>query len=125
MERSLIELPIKTELYEELKVGQEFCKQAAQCQPRRSQLHELPITREFSASLEFFRCFGKEKLRACLKSDVMAMAQLLQTDNGPLSGTAAGTHSDIAGGSVFNSALEDLEGLFNGATGQFVDLILL
>ena len=118
VEQSLLELPISNELYQDLTEGQKFCKEANQCQPSRPQLYDLPITKELRSSLEYYRCFGKEKMRACLKTNIAAMTQLI--DDGTLTGTPFNTKD-----SSFRVAMEDLEGLLNGVPGQFVDLLLL
>ena len=119
LENSLLEMPISHDLYEELVSGQQYCRQAANCQPRRSQLHELPITSEFSSSLEFLRCFGKEKLRACMKADALAMAEILSPERGPI-------HHDLSSVIQDSDSLStELEDLLNGGEGRFINMVLL
>ena len=120
LEESLLELPISNDLFVQLRSGMEFCQADSVCKTNRPILEEIPVTREFSSSLEFFRCFGRERLKACLKENVGGMIRLLESEkiNDPISGFYE-KDTDVS------STVNELEELLIGATGQFTDLLLL
>ena len=120
LEESLLELPISNTLYVQLRSGMDVCKADSTCRSDRPSLTEIPVTREFSSSLEFFRCFGRERLKACLKENVSGMIRLLESER--ISDPISGFYENE---SPASSTVSELEDLLIGSTGQFTDLLLL
>lgn len=120
LQRSLLEMPVSNEIHDELKRGVEECRLSAPCQLKSLMGDDLPISREFSSTLQFFRCFGRERLRTCLKTNVEGMVRLLEKE---------AVHDHLSGfygqPSQVGDAVSELEQLLLGESGRFVDMVLL
>ncbi|KAF2354413.1 hypothetical protein FHG87_014828 [Trinorchestia longiramus] len=116
---SLLELPVSHDVYEELRNSQEYCKKFSQCLPERKKINGIEMSSNLSKAFEFFRCYGREKVRVCLQSDSLTLADMLNRNFVPRDTVYYPRRSKLG------QTLGEVDQLLNGAGSQFLDLVLL
>jgi len=122
--QTLLELPIPDPLFRALSDGLHACQERQRCggSEGRSTLGGEALNSTLADTLSFLRCFGQQKLKACVSADLSSVGRLISPNAPPSADPPSGERYLV---SDFGAALDDVEDLLNGVPSELVELVLL